>query len=124
MLKPIDHNVDLIYECECGQHRWLTLKEAQTTGFKIVCSCGIVSTVDPIVDVKLQIIYRGADENISSQTKIHSKSADINLGLLQETQSCLKNLGYKNTEIKGMISKIDMNDYTKVEDVITKILER
>jgi hypothetical protein len=128
MLKPIDHNIDLIYECECGRHRWLTLKEAQTTGFKIVCVCGVVSTVDPVVDIKLQIVYRSSEhtieENQSSQAKIQSKSANINLELLQQTQSCLKNLGYKNIEIKGMISKIDMNQYTKVEDIITKILER
>ena len=53
LLKPIDHDVHLKYRCpECSIDHWLSLREAQTSGFIIVCECSNVfkvRTVDKIV---------------------------------------------------------------------------
>lgn len=53
LLKPIDHDVHLKYRCpECSIDHWLSLREAQTDGFIIVCECSNVfkvRTVDKIV---------------------------------------------------------------------------
>jgi hypothetical protein len=52
-LKQIDHDVHLKYRCpECSVDHWLSLREAQTNGFIIVCECNNVfkvRTVDKIV---------------------------------------------------------------------------
>jgi hypothetical protein len=53
LLKPIDHDVHLKYRCpECSIDHWLSLREAQTSGFIVVCECSNVfkvRTVDKIV---------------------------------------------------------------------------
>jgi hypothetical protein len=64
LLKPIDHDVHLKYRCpECSVDHWLSLREAQTDGFIIVCECNNifkVRTVDDIVvkykDKKIKIV--------------------------------------------------------------------
>jgi len=44
-LKPIDIDAHFRYRCpdtNCGFDHWLSLKECQTKGFRIVCDCGNV----------------------------------------------------------------------------------
>jgi hypothetical protein len=43
--KPIEIDAHFKYRCpksSCGFDHWLSLKESQTKGFKIVCDCGYV----------------------------------------------------------------------------------
>lgn len=42
-VKPVDSDIHFKYICpnsECSDIHWLSLKEAQTSHFKIVCDCG------------------------------------------------------------------------------------
>jgi len=57
-LKPIDVDVHLKYRCpdkKCNYDHWISLKEAQTKNFKMVCDCGNIFKPKQIV--KLNICY-------------------------------------------------------------------
>ena len=57
--KPIDIEANLKYRCpkpSCGFDHWLSLKESQAKGFKIVCDCGFVFKPKQIS--KLKIVYK------------------------------------------------------------------
>jgi len=56
--KPIDIDVHFKYRCSkssCGSEHWLSLRESQTKGFKIVCDCGYIFRPKRIS--KIQIVY-------------------------------------------------------------------
>jgi hypothetical protein len=54
-LKPIDNDVHLKYRCtECSIDHWLSLREAQTSGFIIVCECGSVFRVKTVAKIVLK----------------------------------------------------------------------
>jgi hypothetical protein len=70
LLKPIDHDVHLKYRCpECSVDRWLSLREAQTDGFIIVCECNNVFKVR-IVD---KIVVKHKDKKIKKVIEKESK---------------------------------------------------
>jgi hypothetical protein len=57
-LKPIELDINCKYRCpniECGYFHWISLKEAKTKNFKIVCDCGTIFKPKQISNV--QIIY-------------------------------------------------------------------
>lgn len=54
--KPIDSDIHLKYRCpkpKCGLEHWLSLKEAKTKNFKIVCDCGLIFQPKPIKNVRV-----------------------------------------------------------------------
>jgi hypothetical protein len=56
--KPIEIDAHFKYRCSannCGFDHWISIKEAQTKNFKIVCDCG--SVFSPKRIKKLKIIY-------------------------------------------------------------------
>lgn len=66
LLKPIDHDVHLKYRCpECSVDHWLSLREAQTDGFIIVCECNNVFKVRTVE----KIVVRHKDKKIKRPLK-------------------------------------------------------
>lgn len=66
--KPIDIEAHLKYVCpirSCGFEHWLSLNEAQTKNFKVVCECGCIFKPKQIK--KLKILYK---QIIKSSTDI------------------------------------------------------
>ena len=56
-LRPIDQDVHLKYRCpKCSVDHWLSMKETQTKGFRIVCDCGEILRVKLVE--KIDIIYQ------------------------------------------------------------------
>lgn len=56
ILKPIDIDVHFKYRCpKCSSEHWLSLNEARTKNFKIVCDCKKIFYPKKIA--KLQIVY-------------------------------------------------------------------
>jgi len=56
--KPIEIDAHFKYRCpksNCGFDHWLSLKESQTKGFKVVCDCGYVFRPKRIS--KIEIVY-------------------------------------------------------------------
>jgi hypothetical protein len=66
LLKQIDHDVHLKYRCpECSVDHWLSLREAQTDGFIIVCECNNVFKVRTVE----KIVVRHKDKKIKRPLK-------------------------------------------------------
>lgn len=56
-LRPIDQDVHLKYRCpKCSVDHWLSIRETQTKGFRIVCDCGEILKVKLIE--KIEIVYQ------------------------------------------------------------------
>lgn len=58
-IKPIDLDVHLKYRCpksSCDSYHWLSLSEAKTKNFKVVCDCGHIFKPKPIE--RLRVIYK------------------------------------------------------------------
>lgn len=56
-LKPIEHDVNLKYLCpnpSCCCPHWLTLREAATKNFKVVCYCGQIFSVLRIKNINIE----------------------------------------------------------------------
>ena len=65
-LKPTDFEISLIYKCpKCSIEHWLSIKEAQTNNFKVVCDCDAIFKVKKVKTIK--VIY---DTEISVQPEI------------------------------------------------------
>ena len=70
--KPIDIDAHFKYRCPietCGYDYWISLKQAQTKNFKIVCDCGEVFSPKPIENIK--ILYKKKNKKLQ-----HSLSLD------------------------------------------------
>ena len=106
-LKPIDTDVHFKYRCyECGLDYWISLKEAKTKGFKIVCDCGIVFAPKPIEDIsiiyKQKIVQQSEDENFAKED--NQKQA-IPVDILNQCGKILSGYGFTESESKDMLVK-------------------
>jgi len=57
--KPIDIDAHFKYRCsksKCGIEHWLSLKECQTKGFKVVCDCGNIFRPKRIKKISIEYI--------------------------------------------------------------------
>ena len=67
--KPIDLDAHFKYRCpksNCGLQHWLSLKESQTKGFKIVCDCGFIFKPKRISTI--QIVYANKSSTKKTQS--------------------------------------------------------
>lgn len=92
--KPIDTDIHLKYRCKkCAQDHWLSIEEASTKNFKIVCYCGLVFGVRLVKDFRLK--YEPLE------TK---KSTKIPVDLLEKSVKLLVGYGFTNSEAIELIS--------------------
>jgi len=90
-LRPIDQDVHLKYRCpKCSSDHWISMKEAQTKGYRIVCDCNEILRVKLVE--KNEIIYSQTQKKSSLAAETEEKKETIPLDLL--TQSCTILLGY------------------------------
>jgi hypothetical protein len=79
-LKPINTDIHLQYKCPtCDINHWISLREASTRGFIIVCECNSILKPKLIDDIKFK--YK---QKIKVQTPI---STDINLVVSEPMES-------------------------------------
>lgn len=71
--KPIDIDAHLKYRCpKCGYDYWISLREAKTKNFKIVCDCKTV--FEPKMIKKIKISYGSIKKNLPKKKKIVTES--------------------------------------------------
>jgi len=98
--KPIDKDIHLKYRCKkCGLDHWLSLREASTKNFKVVCNCGRVFKVKQVTGCVLKYcndvtIQETAQDNQNAQTKTeNNKSSIVNiLDIKQEDSKPASNI--------------------------------
>lgn len=112
-VEPVDCDMHLKYICpnkNCLGINWLTLKEAQTDGFKIVCFCGTVFHPKKILRVKIiqepKNTTKSKQDTVSKQTIQKSKEDTDSVEKSQffiDAIATLNNFGYSKQESVKMI---------------------
>lgn len=123
---PIEINAHFRYICpdiHCRYDHWISLKEAQTKNFKIVCDCGKVFKPKTIVKVKLIYKHKSKSKpsppqdtpqtNPIKPTRI--ETVVISQQLLESCQKHLINYGFTESEAIQLINKAF--GLTQIQDV-------
>lgn len=119
--KPIDTEASFNYVCPnpgCGFNYWISLKEAKTKEFKIVCDCNFVFSPKRIK--KIKIAYYDDNENkttekISVPVKMAETTHYISDILLSKASTVMRGFGFTKSEsenlIIGFYKKEPIEDY-------------
>lgn len=102
--KPIELDAHLKYRCpkaDCGFFHWLSLGEAKTKNFKIVCDCGTIFSPKRIKKLKISF----CESIVNKPKKIESIEQKINLDLVERCVSVLVGYGFTDTEAKDLLVK-------------------
>lgn len=98
--KPIDTDIHLKYRCKkCTQDHWLSLKEASTKNFKVVCDCGKVFGVRLVTGFKLRYAQKPV-----------KKLNNIPVDLLDRSVKLLVGYGFTIQEATESITKSYMEN--------------
>jgi DNA-directed RNA polymerase subunit RPC12/RpoP len=131
--KPIDRDVHFKYLCrKCGQEHWLSLKEASTEDYKIVCFCDHVFGVRPIADIRIK--YKDRIVTQSQETPPTTKIAvtppsnnAIPIPFYNDAIGLLVGYGFTQAEAKDMVrsayEKSPTDDYKILVKTILGSLE-
>jgi hypothetical protein len=99
-LKPIDYDVHLKYRCpSCSQDHWLSLKQCQTKGFKVVCDCNEVFKPKRID--KFNISFHKKKKPSSDTVDVET----IPQKLLNNATQVLVGYGFSKAEAELLINK-------------------
>lgn len=131
-LKPIDTDIHLKYRCtnkSCEQDHWLSIKEAKTKNFKIVCDCGLV--FKPKLVNKIKILYKSykpkiQKEKIQHQTipQAQEQKIEIDIDLLQKCAKVLIGYGFTSEESETLIKQsYTKNPTNDIASIIKNVLE-
>lgn len=111
-LKPIDMSVSLIYRCpSCSNQHWLSLNQAKTKKFIVVCDCNHVFKVKPVRSLK--VIYQKSDKitKVENSSKVSTETieakpvvAQIPQQLLDSCTQILKQYGFTSSECSTLIT--------------------
>lgn len=123
-LKPLECVADLRYRCSsCGIDHWISIKEAKTSGFIIVCDCSSLLKVKVIKDIK--IVYH---ENVVAQPKHSSLATAVVIEktdekIIKQACSALNTYGFTAQESVAMALKhTEKEAFKDVKSLIEKIL--
>ena len=108
--KPIEIDAHFKYRCpksNCGFDHWLSLKECQAKGFKVVCDCGYLFKPKRIS--KIKIVYEDIQqipkiEKISELEKVVEKSK-IPVDFQKSCVNLLVGYGFTKDEAIGLCEK-------------------
>ena len=105
--KPIEYDAHLKYRCpndQCYQIHWLSLLEAKTKNFKVVCDCGCVFKPKQINSIK---IYYEKKHKVSTQPESAktTNSNTIDNNLLEKTVAILVNYGFTSKESEAIVKQ-------------------
>ncbi len=110
-LKPIEYDFHMKYMCpKCQYCHWVSLEEAKTEKFIIVCDCKDILKIQTIDLIKIK--YKNKKQKSNKNKEI------------DKAVSTLINYGFSKTEAQGMINEIiDKTDTTNTLDIIKLALK-
>lgn len=97
-LKPTNIDANFRYVCpnpDCGYDHWISLREAKTSKFKIVCDCNTVFQPKEILSIK--IVYKKTKKIESTKESI-SEQPKISLVFLEKCVKLLTQYGFTQKE--------------------------
>lgn len=118
--KPIDYDIHLKYRCpnnKCNYEHWLSLKEAKTKDFKVVCDCETIFSPKQIEKIDITYLQTKLDDKKKDDEKI--KNETMPNDLLEKSTKTLINYGFTKEESEKML----ISNYIKgiTEDCSTLI---
>lgn len=102
--KPIEVDAHFKYRCpktDCGYLHWLSLVEAQTKNFKIVCDCGTIFSPKRIQ--KIKIIF--CESLLTSHDKTKPIEQKVDVDLVEKCVNVLVGYGFTDIESKELLVK-------------------
>lgn len=118
-LKPIDVDCHLKYRCpdnNCNYDHWITLKEAKTKNFIVVCDCGSTFKVKTVK--KFKLIYNCIEIKLAEESE-EDKTNKIPLELLDKCAKMMVGFGFTINESKTLLS--NFYDTNKIDDPISLV---
>jgi hypothetical protein len=112
-LKPTDMSLSLIYRCpNCSNQHWLSLNQAKTKKFIVVCDCDHVFKVKPVENIRIiyQKTSRKKEQNqpvaASSQiADVEQSVPEISQSILDSCSNVLKKYGFTASECHPLIKE-------------------
>lgn len=119
-VKPVECDVHLKYICpECHNEHWISLLEASTKNFKIVCDCGTIFRVKRVLDLKLRY-QKAKPAPTTKKTNIDIKTNSI----AKQAVTIIQNYGFTKDEAEDLIVKCyDPNKNYCVSDLVKEALK-
>lgn len=113
--KPIDVDAHFKYRCtKCGCDHWVSIREAKTNRFKVVCDCGSIFIPKRIKKIKI-IYYEEVKKPIPQSEKETVETAEsghktktqktINTDLLERCTKLLVAYGFTKPEAQEMLEQ-------------------
>ena len=96
--KPIEINAYFKYGCSkksCSYQHWISLAEAKTKNFKIVCDCGSIIKPKRINNIKISYVDNNAKK---------SNSSPLDDSVVREYAEVLCDYGFTPDESKKLIN--------------------
>lgn len=107
--KPIEVDLHLRYRCpkvKCGYDHWISLRQARTKNFKIVCDCGNV--FNPKQVIKIKVLYKNKTKKKFCSDRVETKPVLDTIVSEETKNSCSKLLmtyGFTKEESFILIDK-------------------
>ncbi len=131
--KPIEVEASFKYVCpnpKCGFDHWISLKEAKTKGFKIVCDCNFVFSPKRIKKIKIAYYDddKKKDKTNPPTPQVVEKIHHISDSLLSKASTVMRGFGFTKSESENLIiesyKKEPIEDYKLlVKNILSKIGE-
>ena len=111
-LRPTELNVHLKYTCPtCSIEHWLSLEEAKTKGYLIVCDCNSILKVKLVDSLKVKFYKKEKSTKIVESEKV-VETEKISVDLLSKCCTILSSYGYEKSEVEHLIIKTYENSPT------------
>lgn len=121
--KPKEYDLHLKYSCpDCGCDHWLSLLEASTTNFKVVCDCGVLFRVKRVAGIKLlyEQVSKQAEAKISTP---HTIDIENNM-VAKQAVATIINYGFTSKEAKDLVKNCyDTSKTYSVSDLVKQALQ-
>lgn len=115
-LKPTEIEVHIKYECpKCESKHWLSLREAQTPGFIIVCECNEVYRVKTVDKVMLK--YKKKANTKITTPIIQTKQEDVIVPEKVEEQAIIEKPIIPEEILKKCVNILEQYGFTHSESV-------
>lgn len=110
-VRPVGIDAHFKYQCpKCKLDYWISYQEAKTSGFKIVCDCGIIFSPKVIakIVIKHSIRINKTDQKqkeTEADDASNATSRDLPVDILDKCCKILSGYGFTESESKEMIIK-------------------
>lgn len=103
--KQIDTDAHFKYRCpSCPYDFWISINEAKTKNFKIVCDCGTIFSPQRIK--KIKVIYWEDNKKIEESTIVEKpKISEIPVELLEKCTKTLITYGFTKDESHDILKQ-------------------